>query len=71
VFVILIISHVFCRVELYLYLFTGSSSVPMADALAEGPDKDGQPSMKAKVAVDSVDVVSVLEATFVCLTLSD
>jgi hypothetical protein len=61
----------FCRVELYLYLFMGSSSIPMADALVEGPDKDRQPSTKARVAVDSVDVVSGLEATFVCLTLSD
>ena len=28
-------------VNLYSYFLAGSSSVPMADALVEGPDKDG------------------------------
>jgi hypothetical protein len=33
--------EVFWLVKLYSYLFAGSASVPMADALVEGPDKDG------------------------------
>jgi hypothetical protein len=32
---------VFQLVKLYLYLFAGSSSALVVDALVEGPDKDG------------------------------
>jgi hypothetical protein len=30
-----------CLVNLYSYLFVGSSSVLIADTLVKGPDKDG------------------------------
>jgi hypothetical protein len=29
-----------CLVKLCLYLFAGSTSIPVVDALVEGPDKD-------------------------------
>ena len=38
---ILLVIKVFCIVKLYSYLFAGSSSIPVADTLVEGPDKDG------------------------------
>ena len=39
----------------------------MVDTVIEGPDKDKKPFVNARVVVNSVDVVSMLEATFVCL----
>ena len=51
-------------------MFVGWSSALVADTLVEGPDKDRKPYTNAKLVVDSVDVVSRLEATFVCLVPS-
>ena len=39
------------------------------DTLVVGLDEDRKPYADARVVVDSVDVVSRLEATFVCLIL--
>jgi hypothetical protein len=54
-------------VKLYSHLFVGSSSVHMADTLVEGSRQRRITLYNARVVVDSVDVVSRLEATFVCL----
>jgi hypothetical protein len=43
------------------------SSALVAGTFVEGPNKDGQPYADARVVVDSTDVVSRLEATFICL----
>ena len=47
----------------------GSSFVLVVNTLVEGPDKRQITLIDTRVVVDIVDVVSRLEATFVCLVL--
>ena len=50
------------------YIFAGSSSILMNGySSRRALINMGNPCMDARVVVDSIDVVSRLEATFVCL----